>query len=531
MSDPQRHTSKTHDFSPTVLHRCSCGREMRINPILGGRCESCGQNFSPSTLETALAATLDFSSTPSDPIASLHFPPADLAGTPTQQKLGHYRIVDALGQGGMGTVYRAFDESLQRYVALKVMHAPSGSNTSTQHIQRLLQEAIAQARVNHPGIAHIYFVGVEQNSPFFAMELVNGPTLKQRLQNGPLPFPEMIDCAQQMVSALRHAAEFDILHGDIKPGNILLTPSGTVKLSDFGLARRLSEISSQEGRITGTPDYLAPEAIAAKPLDLRSDMYSLGVTFFEMTFGRLPYTYTGNHVMERLRAHQEGAVEFPSPWPDKIPRAWRDVLAKLLSKTPTDRYANYNELMHDLVRLSPGTLHPGGIGPRSLAWFVDLGLANTTLQILAAPITSGFVKITWLSTSMLQLGLALFSIVILLLIALLQAYWGKTPGKKLFLLRIVDRHGLAVQKPILFARMLVQLLPLWAGILFEICRAMGATYLGQILASLTMLVVLIDLGWALFHQRRRCLHDLLFRTRVVLDTQSSISPTTTIARY
>lgn len=498
---------------------------MRINPILGGRCESCGHHFTPSSLEATLAATVDFSSTPHDPLA----PPEESAdnqpAAATNEKLGHYRIVDALGQGGMGTVYRAFDESLQRYVALKVMRAPSGSTTSTQHIQRLLQEAIAQARVNHPGIAHIYYVGVEQNSPFFAMELVSGPTLKQRLQNGPLPFPEMIDCAQQIVSALQHAAEFDILHGDIKPGNILLTPSNTVKLSDFGLARRLSEISSQEGRITGTPDYLAPEAIAAKPLDLRSDMYSLGVTFFEMTFGRLPYSPTGNSVMERLRAHQENAVEFPTPWPDKIPLAWRDVLSKLLSKTPSDRYASYSELMHDLIRLTPGTLHPGGIGPRSLAWFVDLGLANTALQIVVAPLTSGFLTIPWISGSMLQLTVALLSIVILLIVALVQPYWGKTPGKKLFQLRIVDRHGLAVRKPILFARMLVQLLPMWAGLMNDICSALGSPLLGMVLAGFTILVTLLDLGWALFHPRRRCLHDLLFRTRVVLDTQSPSSQT------
>jgi len=500
---------------------------MRIDPMVGGRCASCGQHLMPSTQE-GFAATVDFSGTPADPFASTPSLSLNAASTPVGKRFGHYRIVGELGQGGMGTVYRAFDESLQRNVALKVMLAPSA--TSTQHIQRLLQEAIAQARVNHPNIAHIYYVGVEKNSPFFAMELVNGPTLKQRSQTGPLSFPEMIDYAQQIVSALQHAAELDILHGDIKPGNILLTSTSVVKLSDFGLARRLSEISSQEERITGTPDYLAPEALLGQSLDLRSDMYSLGVTLFEMTFGRLPYTTSGNSLMERLRAHQEQAIEFPNPWPDKVPLAWRNVLAKLLSKQPTDRYQSYSELMHELVRLTPGTLHPGGIGPRSLAWFVDLGLANTTLQLLTAPLTSRVTNITWLSPPMLKLTQALLGVAILLLIAWLQSNWGKTPGKKLFQLRIVDRHGLAVRKPLLFARMLMQMLPLWAGILFEMCSAIGANYLGQILAIIALLVALLDLGWALFHKRRRCLHDLLFRTRVVLDTPSLLPPAPTATR-
>lgn len=518
MSDPNRRNLETDAYALAVSQRCVCGKEVRIVPAMGGLCESCGYHFAPFKQNESLTATLDFSASPT-PSQTHH---QELPSSPpVSERFGHYRLVNALGQGGMGTVYRAFDESLQRYVALKVIQSPTDQPAKTQNTQRLLQEAVSQARVNHPNIVHIYFVGVENDSPFFAMELVNGQTLKQRLQNGPIPFSELISSAQQIVSALQHAAELDILHGDIKPGNILLTNASVVKLADFGLARRLSEISSDEGRITGTPDYLSPEAIVAKPLDVRSDMYSLGVTFFEMTFNRLPYTCSGSGVMERLRAHQEQAVAFPAPWPEKIPLAWRSVLAKLLCKDPAGRYHTYHELMHDLVQLTPVTLHPGGLGPRSLAWFVDMGLANTTVQLLTVPLTSGLATTSWVSQPVLQLTAALVGIIVLLLIALLQSYWGKTPGKKLFQLRIVDRHGLAVQKPLLFGRMLFQLLPLWAGILYQICSAFGAIFLGQILSGITLAITLLDLVWAIFHKRRRCLHDFLFRTRVVLDTQPS----------
>ena len=158
-------------------------------------------------------------------------------------------------------------------------------------IQQLLQEARSQARVNHPNVVHIYFVDQARDFPFFAMELIRGSTLKHQLANGPLPFAEVVRIAAQLAAALRHALQFDIVHGDVKPGNILQSKSGTVKLSDFGLARRLSKLQPGKGQLIGTPNYLCPEAADQKPVDFRSDMYSLGVTLFELTFGRQPYFY------------------------------------------------------------------------------------------------------------------------------------------------------------------------------------------------------------------------------------------------
>jgi DNA-binding helix-hairpin-helix protein with protein kinase domain len=435
------------------------------------------------------------------------------------EMLGHYRIVNALGRGGMGTVYRALDESLQRYVALKVIRAPADRGAEPQHMHRLLQEAIAQARVNHPHIAHIYYVGVEGESPFFAMELVNGLTLTQRLQEGPLTFPETIGFAQQIVSALAHAVEFDIIHGDIKPGNILLSSSQTVKLSDFGLARRLSEMTEHSGAVAGTPDYLAPEVIAGNPLTVRSDMYSLGVTLFEMTFGRFPYAESGNSVVERLRAHREQPVDFPIPWPNQVPEVWRDVLQRLLNKDPAARYPSYEALVVDLDRLRPIPVRPAGRVPRGLAWLVDLGLAFAAQQIIAAPAALLIANLTSSPGILLRLAVPIVSGVALLLASLLQASWSSTPGKKVFQLRVVDRHGVTPRRPILFARMVTQLLPLWAVTVSQICDVLGLELLGRTSAAALAVAALLDAGFALFHRRNESLHDRLFQTRVVLDAE------------
>src|SRR5205823_2027653 len=152
----------------------------------------------------------------------------------------------------------ALDESLQRYVALRVIR-----DGNRRLDDRLIQEARAQARVNHPHVVHIYYVGHTGEYPFFAMELVKGPTLSQRLQQGPLRFADVVRVALQAVSALEQAIRFDIVHGDIKPGNILEADPQTIKISDFGLARRVAEGDEGSG-ISGTPEYMAPERVRGR---------------------------------------------------------------------------------------------------------------------------------------------------------------------------------------------------------------------------------------------------------------------------
>jgi serine/threonine protein kinase len=399
-----------------------------LDAASGGTCPACGRKYAATVLGDAATqivspGALCGEGSPAPELAA-QAPPDPHRG----EVLGHFRILAEIGHGGMGTVYRALDESLQRYVALKVVRAVDATAADSRHIQRLLQEAIAQARVNHPNIVHIYYVGRDGNTPFFAMELVNGPTLARRLADAPLPFAEVVDMAGQLAEALRHAADYDVVHGDIKPGNVLLAGPHTVKLSDFGLARRLSEMTDPAAGIVGTPNYLAPEAVQGAPPDVRSDLYSLGVTLFEMTFGRLPYSFTGSGLRERFRAHQEAAIEFPDPWPKTLPEGWRAVLARLLAKDPEARYQDYAELLEDLRRLRPVVRPAAGRVPRGLAWLVDLALANTAQQVFRGSLTLAALSFPGTRPG-LQLFVALLSGLVPLFCCYLQARWKTTPGK------------------------------------------------------------------------------------------------------
>jgi uncharacterized RDD family membrane protein YckC len=402
-------------------------------------------------------------------------------------------------------------------VALKVIRTGEGGDTDSNQLQSLIHEARAQARVSHPNVVHIYYVGRDERSPFFAMELIDGPTLADRLQLGPLPFDKVVEIALQIVDALKHAANFDIVHGDIKPSNVLEAGPHTFKLSDFGLARRLSQQPDNSAGVVGTPNYLSPEAARGEALDVKSDMYSLGITLFEMTFGRLPYALTGSSLFEKLQAHEQARVEFPEPWPAEVPEGYRPLLEKLLAKSPAERYGDYDELRRDLERLRPVTLPQAGRVPRALAWMIDLFLALGLNAVLTAPAaaTENHRQNAWLLMVMVILG-----VISPLLAMYLQAWWKTTPGKKLFQIRIVDQHGLWPSKATLALRSIVQFFPVWSipiANLIALCLPLPILA-GLMLSALLVafLVLAADAACAMFHPRGRSLHDYVFRTRVVL---------------
>jgi len=498
----------------TVSYRCVCGESFSLDTAAGGTCQGCGRTFTAEVVRSAGAETIGIPTVRGDPTATR--PAVDAAADDPRigETLGHYRIVHRLGQGGMGTVYQALDESLQRYVALKVISTGESTDENSARVQSLVQESRAQARVNHPNVAHIYYVGRDKKSPFFAMELVDGPTLTQRLADGPLPFAEVVRIALQVADALRHCANYDIVHGDIKPSNILQADAETVKLSDFGLAQRLSHVSDGAAGVIGTPNYLSPEAARGDPLSVQSDMYSLGITLFELTFGRLPYDLSGSSLLEKLKAHEEASVEFPESWPQSVPGGWRHVLERLLAKSPDRRYKDYRALMVDLKRLRPVALPKAGRTQRGLAWMVDLALASGAQGLLLAPAAATGVLDQY---SGLRPFAALAIAVVPLLASLLQARWGSTPGKKLFQIRIVDRHGLRPSRTTLGLRMVVQMLPIWAGTVRPLYAAAHPAPLAALLAGVALLALLVDAGFALFHPKGRSLHDLFFGTQVVLD--------------
>lgn len=500
----------------TVAHVCACGAAVPIDPLCGGRCTLCGRWHSPDVIDGAFDST-NCGPVPSDSGWEEHASPAPAAeDSLIGQRLGHFRIVARLGHGGMGSVYRALDESLQRYVALKVIRSRSDVD-ALPLVARLLQEARSQARVNHPHVVHIYYVSREEQTPFLAMELVHGPTLSDRMKPGPLRFAEVIDLAIQITEALQQAAQYDIVHGDIKPGNILLVDGVNVKLSDFGLSRRLSETGPAPSVLAGTPNYLAPEVCRGEATDVRSDMYALGVMLFEMTFGRLPYRFENDGPQARLRAHCESPVEFPEPWPDCLPAGWRDVLERLLAKDPKQRYWTYELLLEDLRRLQPVSLPYAGRIVRGLAWFVDL-LLGTMLQRFLLELCDGGSPESLLELHpLVQAAAGATGLAIPLLAAFLQARHKTTPGKELLQIRVVDRHGLTPVGSQLSARTVMPFLLLWHFALQRMLDPFGLTRLGQLIGVAAVVALVVDAGVAAVRSDRRSLHDLFLGTQVVLD--------------
>ncbi len=208
--------------------------------------------------------------------------------------MGDYRIVDKLGAGGMGEVYRAHDAKLDRDVALKVL--PAGSFSDPAARARLLQEARAAAKLNHPHICTVHDVGEAAGQAYIAMELVEGERLDVRLSREPLPVEQTVRYALHLSDALAHAHDRRVVHRDLKSANIVITPDGRAKVLDFGLAKQVREDALDEttrsqlsltspGTVMGTLAYMAPEQLRGGPADARSDIWALGVVMYEMAAG------------------------------------------------------------------------------------------------------------------------------------------------------------------------------------------------------------------------------------------------------
>ncbi|MBM3787096.1 MAG: hypothetical protein FJW30_22290 [Acidobacteria bacterium] len=251
-------------------------------------------------------------------------------------RLGPYEITGLLGQGGMGRVYAAHDSRLGRSVAIKV--------ASTEFSDRFRQEARAVAALNHPNICTLYDVGPN----YLVMELVEGPTLEERIRKGPIPPAESIEIARQIADALEAAHERAVVHRDLKPGNIKIKPDGKVKVIDFGLAKAADPASpapgtppvSLPGTIMGTAAYMAPEQAAGKPMDRRVDIWSFGVVFAEMLSGQK--VFSGETISETLAAVMKDSPQLDG-LPSDLPTALRKLLGRCLEKDPRKRLRDIGE--------------------------------------------------------------------------------------------------------------------------------------------------------------------------------------------
>jgi hypothetical protein len=273
-------------------------------------------------------------------------------------RLGHYEVLEVLGRGGFGVVVRAFDERLQRVVAVKVM-APALAATSPSR-RRFLREARSAAAVRHDNVVAIHAVE-EQPLPYLVMEYVDGETLQQRIDRlGPLDVPAVLRIGRQIASGLAAAHKQGLVHRDIKPANILLEHGvDRVKISDFGLARAADDASlSQSGFIAGTPLYMAPEQACGEALDPRTDLFSLGSVLYVMATGRPPFRApTTLAVLKRV------AEDTPRPIREIIPEVpeWLCALiVRLHAKKPEDRFASAQEVADLLAGFRTGPQPPGG---------------------------------------------------------------------------------------------------------------------------------------------------------------------------
>ena len=217
---------------------------------------------------------------------------------PVGRTLAHYRITAALGAGGMGEVYRATDTKLGRDVALKVL--PAEMAASPERLERFRREAKALAALDHPGVVGVYSVEEADGVHFLTMQLVEGESLDRLIPEGGLPVERILEIATALAEALAAAHDKGIVHRDLKPANVMVTQDGRVKVLDFGLARMSpagepadsalpTEAQTREGVVMGTVPYMSPEQVSGKPLDHRTDVFSLGVLLYEMASGRRPF--------------------------------------------------------------------------------------------------------------------------------------------------------------------------------------------------------------------------------------------------
>lgn len=320
----------------------------------------------PQAATTELYTAIKENRLPSiaEPVPSHAAPFAWAAGALLHNR---YRIESELGRGGVGVVYRAHDTLLDRAVAIKVLGETAGG---TEGRARLLREAQAVAKLDHPHIVPVYDVGEINDTPFIVMQLVVGQSLRE---TGPLPLPaeRSIIVASQLCEALGHAHQRGIVHRDLKPENIILTPEGAAKLMDFGLAHSQGASHlTQEGTLVGTLFYLAPEQILGEPVDGRADLYALGVILYELTTGRLPFA--GNDVLNVISHHLHSPVEPPRTHRADLPPALDALIVRLLSKQPEDRPASAHEVLVVLESLRRQIAVPTAAPPTPTAAYSTL---------------------------------------------------------------------------------------------------------------------------------------------------------------
>jgi eukaryotic-like serine/threonine-protein kinase len=316
--------------------------------------------------------------------------PLQASGT----RLGRYLILELLGSGGMGAVYRVRDEKLEREVAIKMLtDGLLAGDEARRHFRR---EALALAKLNHPRIAAVYDVGEQDGLDYIVMELVQGDSLAARLRSGPLRVKEATSVMLQVAEALEEAHEHGVIHRDLKPANVMITPKGNAKVLDFGIAKLLAlpgkEFTltmTETGQLAGTPLYMSPEQALGRTVDARTDLWSLGVLYYEALTGRAPFE--GGTGLAILHAIAESPFPSPRETRPDLPVQAEQIVARALEKDPARRYQSAAHMLRDgsdlLARLSGSV----AMETRPPIWKLRWMRAAAVLVVASTAITGGWI--------------------------------------------------------------------------------------------------------------------------------------------
>lgn len=331
--------------------------------------------------------------------------------------IADFIIIEELGRGGMGVVYMAHQISLDRQAALKILQDNYASNA--EFVVNFIKEARCAAKLNHPHIVQAYAVGEDEGIYYFAMEYIDGETMKNVLRREKiLAIDKAVAIIQQIAEALDCAwKEQKLIHRDIKPDNIMLTKNGRAKLADLGLSRIAGEVDDEDDdEVMGTPQYISPEHLTGAPMDVRSDIYSLGATFYQFVTGRFPYE--GKNANEIAKQHLDGILVPPQVVNPQIPEAISNIIMKMMKKNPSERYQDAEALVDDLKLFSRGKGTSGLSMPKAFSTHTQAvpraelrlpgkaPLSPGTLQMPEVPTTTtGSLKPLYTATTTTSSGL------------------------------------------------------------------------------------------------------------------------------
>jgi len=431
--------------------------------------------------------------------------------TPTQSetsflnpgdRLGAYKIVSKIGKGGMGVVYKAYDESLERDVAIKVISTELSSQK--EFIERFKREAKSAAALSHPNIIYIHSIGETNDKHYFTMEYVEGKSLEDVLEErSKIPLNEATNYIIQAATGLNAASKKGIIHRDIKPSNLLVTSAGLIKIADFGLAKLIRvdktlPTLTNSGITIGTPTYMAPEQAKGDEIDHRVDIYSLGSTFYHLVTGKTPFE--GETPLKVMLKHITDPLVEPAKVNSEIPSVISQIICQMMAKDPAKRYQTYEELIDALEKAREKPLTYVSLLPRLIAIAVDVVIWSIPSGIL-----SGLLRLKWPNIdSSGALTPSLFTFIYFLYGLKKLSSSGQSYGMRLFHIQVISEKGGLLSVYQITVRFVLNIL--FVG-LFLIIRSP--------LPGLVSILSLMGIGVAFFNRRHKTLADIISKSVVV----------------